>query len=47
MKELEHIHNKAVFDACNEALNYERPNFLSNCLFIILDSGLPYPWENK
>lgn len=29
MKELEHIHNKAVFDACNEALNYERPNFIS------------------
>ncbi|CAD8049074.1 unnamed protein product [Paramecium sonneborni] len=39
MKELEHIHNKAVFDACNEALNYERPNFTN--------SGLPYPWQNK
>ncbi|KAM3128446.1 hypothetical protein pb186bvf_019454 [Paramecium bursaria] len=37
MKELEHIHNKAIFDACNEALNHFRP-YYSN-------AGIPYPWE--
>lgn len=25
MLELEHIHNKAIFDALNEALDYHRP----------------------
>lgn len=25
IKELEHIHNKVIFDACNEALNFFRP----------------------
>ncbi|CAD8132172.1 unnamed protein product [Paramecium pentaurelia] len=37
IRELEHIHNKAIFDACNEALNYERPYFLN--------SGIVYPWQ--
>jgi uncharacterized protein (UPF0262 family) len=30
MKELEHIHNKAIFDACNEALNQARPYYYGN-----------------
>ncbi|CAK60514.1 unnamed protein product (macronuclear) [Paramecium tetraurelia] len=37
IRELEHIHNKAIFDASNEALNYERPYFLN--------SGIVYPWQ--
>lgn len=41
MKELEHIHNKAIFDACNEALNYYRPYYasiyLKNIIYKILE----------
>ena len=33
MKELEHIHNKAIFDACNEALNHFRPYYSSIYVF--------------
>ncbi|CAK70543.1 unnamed protein product (macronuclear) [Paramecium tetraurelia] len=39
LKELEHIHNRAIFDACNEALNFQRPYYCN--------SGSPYPWEGK
>ncbi|CAD8051418.1 unnamed protein product [Paramecium sonneborni] len=35
--QFENIHNKAIFDACNEALNYQRPYYLNQ--------GQPYPWE--
>ncbi|CAD8096989.1 unnamed protein product [Paramecium sonneborni] len=37
LRELEHIHNRVIFDACNEALNYSRPYYQN--------SGFPYPWE--
>ncbi|CAD8159306.1 unnamed protein product [Paramecium octaurelia] len=33
----ENVHNKAIFDACNEALNYQRQYYLNQ--------GQPYPWE--
>lgn len=33
--ELEHIHNKVIFDALNEALDFFRPYGLN---------GYPYPW---
>ncbi|CAD8114659.1 unnamed protein product [Paramecium sonneborni] len=39
LKELEHIHNRVIFDACNEALNYSRPYYFN--------SGFPYPWEGR
>lgn len=29
MRELEHVHNRAIFDACNEALNQFKPFFKS------------------
>jgi hypothetical protein len=35
--EYEHIHNKAIFDAFNEALNIFRPFHIVN--------GMPYPWS--
>lgn len=34
--ELEHIHNKVVFDAVNEALDQHRPYGLK---------GQPFPWK--
>ncbi|CAD8047175.1 unnamed protein product [Paramecium sonneborni] len=37
--ELQHIHNKAIFDACNEVLNRYRPYYYN--------SGIKYPWEQK
>ncbi|CAK83361.1 unnamed protein product (macronuclear) [Paramecium tetraurelia] len=37
--ELQHIHNKAIFDACNEALNSYRPYYYN--------SGIKYPWERS
>ncbi|CAK78779.1 unnamed protein product (macronuclear) [Paramecium tetraurelia] len=37
--ELQHIHNKAIFDACNEVLNRFRPFYYN--------SGIKYPWEQK
>ncbi|CAD8135278.1 unnamed protein product [Paramecium octaurelia] len=37
--ELQHIHNKAIFDACNEVLNSYRPFYYN--------SGIKYPWEQK
>ncbi|CAD8054374.1 unnamed protein product [Paramecium sonneborni] len=37
IRDLEHIHNKAIFDACNEALNYVRPYFFN--------SGIAYAWQ--
>ncbi|CAD8046003.1 unnamed protein product [Paramecium sonneborni] len=37
--ELQHIHNKAIFDACNEVLNRFRPYYYN--------SGIKYPWEQK
>ncbi|CAD8195196.1 unnamed protein product [Paramecium octaurelia] len=39
LKELEHIHNRAIFDACNEVLNTFRPYYYNN--------GEPYPWEAR
>ncbi|CAD8044137.1 unnamed protein product [Paramecium primaurelia] len=37
--ELQHIHYKAIFDACNEVLNRYRPFYYN--------SGIKYPWEQK
>lgn len=34
--ELEHIHNKMIFDCCNDILNFFRPFGLN---------GVPYPWK--
>lgn len=34
--ELEHIHNKAIFDALNEALDYHRPFGIN---------GQPFSWK--
>lgn len=36
MIELEHIHNKVIFDALNESLDYYRPYGVN---------GLPLPWS--
>ena len=37
VSEYEKIHNKVIFDAVNEAMNYYRPYFFMN--------GQPYPWS--
>ena len=39
IKEFEHIHNKAIFDTFNEALNLFRPYFLLG--------GPPYTWSKN
>ena len=39
IKEFEHIHNKAIFDTFNEALNLFRPYFLLG--------GPPYAWSKN
>lgn len=33
--ELQHIHNKAIFDACNEVLNRYRPFYYSKYFKLI------------
>ncbi|CAK89601.1 unnamed protein product (macronuclear) [Paramecium tetraurelia] len=47
LKELEHIHNRAIFDACNEVLNTFRPYYYSIITNLIIDNGEPYPWEAR
>jgi len=39
VKEFEHIHNKAIFDTLNEALNFIRPYYLLG--------GAPYSWSKS
>ena len=39
-------HNRAVFDAFNEALNQFRPYYQISTLSCYLD-GPPYPWNNS
>jgi len=38
ISEADHIHNKAIFDCVNEALNQARPYGIA---------GEPMPWSNK
>ena len=38
ISEADHIHNKAIFDCVNEAMNKERPYGIQ---------GEPMPWSNK
>jgi len=38
LSEADHIHNKAIFDAVNEAMNLVRPYG---------KNGEPLPWSNK
>ena len=41
IREMEHIHNKAIFDACNEALNIFRPFYISNTISNIISEWRP------
>lgn len=44
--EFEKIHNKAIFDCFNEALNVFRPYFLIS-KYISISDGPPFPWTNS